>query len=155
MMHSPQSLMQGISPQATGVAPQAGNCVTLPTGGTGGVLAGCEICVTPYPIVRKCKFPEPLVVAFGDKILTIVGLWSTGTALFYQVQDGRIAALRKDGTVRIYRPQKHLVISRNPRIKTFDRARKRFDKLSKMLPAKASKAPPKGKSGSKATCSCH
>lgn len=63
----------------------------------------------------------------------IVKRWSTGTAVFYKLADGRIAAQRKDGSFRIYRPKKHIVVSSNPRVGTLLRADARLDKLVKGL----------------------
>ena len=64
---------------------------------------------------------------------TIVKTWNTGTAQFARLADGRIAVQRKDGTIKVYRPQKHIVIPRNPRIGTLIRADKRLDRLVKGL----------------------
>lgn len=59
--------------------------------------------------------------------------WNTGTAQFYMLVDGRIAAQRKNGTWKVYRPQKHIVVPRNPRIGTLISADKRIDSLMKGL----------------------
>ena len=64
---------------------------------------------------------------------TIVKTWNTGTAQFARLADGRIAVQKKDGTIKVYRPQKHIVIPRNPRIGTLIRADKRLDRLVKGL----------------------
>lgn len=64
---------------------------------------------------------------------TVVKTWNTGTAQFARLADGRIAVQRKDGTIKTYRPQKHIVIPRNPRIGTLIRADKRLDRLVKGL----------------------
>ena len=64
---------------------------------------------------------------------TIVKVWHTGTAQFARLLDGRIAVQRKDGTIKTYRPQKHIVIPRNPRVGTLIRADKRLDRLVKGL----------------------
>lgn len=55
--------------------------------------------------------------------------WHTGTAQFYMLTDGRIAAQRKNGTFKIYRPHKSIVVPRNPRIGTLIQADKRIDRL--------------------------
>ena len=60
---------------------------------------------------------------------TIVKTWNTGTAQFARLADGRIAVQRKDGTIKVYRPQKHIVIPRNPRVGTLIRADKRLNRL--------------------------
>lgn len=59
--------------------------------------------------------------------------WHTGTAQFFLLTDGRIAAQRKNGTYKIYRPHKSIVVPRNPRIGTLIAADKRIDKLMKGL----------------------
>jgi len=64
---------------------------------------------------------------------TIVKTWNTGTAQFARLADGRIAVQRKDGTIKVYRPPKHIVIPRNPRVGTLIRADKRLDRLVKGL----------------------
>ena len=64
---------------------------------------------------------------------TIVKTWNTGTAQFARLADGRIAVQRKDGSIKVYRPQKHIVIPRNPRVGTLLRAEKRLDRLAKGL----------------------
>ena len=64
---------------------------------------------------------------------TIVKTWHTGTAQFARLADGRMAVQRKDGTIKVWRPQKHIVIPRNPRVGTLIRADKRLDRLTKGL----------------------
>ena len=64
---------------------------------------------------------------------TVVKVWTTGTANFARLLDGRIAVQRKDGTIKTYRPQKHIVIPRNPRVGTLIRADKRLERLTKGL----------------------
>lgn len=56
--------------------------------------------------------------------------WSTGTAQFYLLIDGRIAVYsKKKKRWKVYRPQKHIVVPRNPRIGTLIRADIRTDRL--------------------------
>lgn len=64
---------------------------------------------------------------------TVVKVWTTGTANFARLADGRMAVQKKDGTIKTWRPQKHIVISRNPRVGTLIRADKRLDRLVKGL----------------------
>jgi len=64
---------------------------------------------------------------------TVVKVWTTGTANFARLVDGRIAVQKKDGTIKVYRPQKHIVIPRNPRVGTLIRADKRLKRLTKGL----------------------
>jgi len=59
--------------------------------------------------------------------------WNTGTAEFHRLADGRIAVQRKNGTWKVYRPSKHIVVSRNPRVGTLIRADKRIDRLMRGL----------------------
>ena len=59
--------------------------------------------------------------------------WHTGTARFYMLTDGRIAVQRKNGTWKVYRPAKHIVVPRNPRIGTLIKADKRIDTMMKGL----------------------
>lgn len=61
---------------------------------------------------------------------TIVKTWHTGTAQFARLADGRMAVQRKDGTIKVWRPQKHIVIPRNPRVGTLIRADKRLQRLT-------------------------
>jgi len=63
----------------------------------------------------------------------VVKTWTTGTANFARLLDGRIAVQKKDGTIKTYRPQKHIVIPRNPRVGTLIRADKRLKRLVKGL----------------------
>ena len=66
--------------------------------------------------------------------------WNTGTAQFYQLIDGRIAVYsKKKGTWKAYRPAKHIVVSRNPRMGTLLRASSRIDKLWTGINKKAGK----------------
>ena len=63
----------------------------------------------------------------------VVGkVWSTNGQFpnMAQTLDGKKGiALRNDGTVRIFRYQKHIVVSRNPRARDVARASKRLDRL--------------------------
>ena len=66
--------------------------------------------------------------------------WNTGTAQFYQLIDGRIAVYsKKKGTWKAYRPAKHIVVSRNPRMGTLLKASRRIDKLWGGINKKAGK----------------
>jgi len=66
--------------------------------------------------------------------------WNTGTAQFYQLIDGRIAVYsKKKGTWKAYRPAKHIVVSRNPRMGTLLKASRRIDKLWSGINKKAGK----------------
>lgn len=66
--------------------------------------------------------------------------WNTGTAQFYQLIDGRIAVYsKKKRTWKAYRPAKHIVVSRNPRMGTLLKASRRIDKLWGGINKKAGK----------------
>lgn len=66
---------------------------------------------------------------------TIVKTWSTGTANFARLADGRGVAQRKDGSLRTFRYPKHIVVSRNPRMRSLTRAAKKLDKLTQRVVA--------------------
>ena len=59
--------------------------------------------------------------------------WRNGmeTHIFYQLYDGRILVLdrRTNSYVKVYRPPKHIVLSKNPRLATLLKAAKRVDNL--------------------------
>lgn len=70
--------------------------------------------------------------AFGG--VGVAYSWSTGTAVFFRLMDGRIAVQKKNGVWKIYRPKKHIVLSTNPRLnqlRKFDRAYSRLNKIVK------------------------
>ena len=68
---------------------------------------------------------------------TVVKSWDTGTARFYLLNTGHITTRRKNGVWKRWKPPKHIVVSRNPRIGTAIRAEKRVTKLMKNLRRKA------------------
>jgi len=106
-------------------------------------LVGCKhaellgtptlLCPTQFPIIKKTRLVEPKMIIFGTKGYTVTSFWSTGTAFFYQTVDRMIIAVRADGTAKVYRPRKHIVVSSNPRVRNLVRARDKLDKLSKNL----------------------
>lgn len=60
----------------------------------------------------------------------VVKEWETQGAQFYLLTDGRIAVYgKKSKRWRVYRPQKHIVVPRNPRLGTLLRATKRIDRM--------------------------
>ena len=63
--------------------------------------------------------------------------WDTGTAKFYRLIDGKIAVQRKNGVWKIYRPSRHLVISRNPSVNSLLKADKKIDRMMKALARRA------------------
>lgn len=78
---------------------------------------------TPGPGVFGSSIPG----LRGDE--TVVKKWWTGTAMFYMLNSGRIATQRRNGVWRIYRPARHVVVSRNPRIHNLLRADARLTRL--------------------------
>lgn len=86
------------------------------------------------PWTQQVRLPNGQIgqIGVGYPSLGIAKSWSTGTAVFFLLVDGRITVERKNGTWKTYRPQKMIVISRNPRISAIaklDRAHKRVAKL--------------------------
>lgn len=86
------------------------------------------------PWTEQVQLPSGLIGQLGAGYpgQGIAKSWSTGTAVFYMLTDGRITVQRKNGTWKTYRPQKHIVISRNPRIsaiRKLDRAHKRVGRM--------------------------
>lgn len=73
----------------------------------------------------------------------VVQSWNTGTAKFYRTQDGKIHTFTKKGVLKSWRPAKHIVVSKNPRMKTMIRANNRLDKLMKGVAKAVSKHLPK------------
>lgn len=65
----------------------------------------------------------------GEIEANVVKTWSTGTATFYLFQNGRIGCYKKNGVFKTWRPARHIVVPRNPRIGTLIRADKRIDTL--------------------------
>ena len=110
-----------------------------------GTMAGDEIgevpgpgegeSVGPFDIVRRMLGGGP----GGPPGLQVAYTWNTGTAVFYRLTDGRIAVQRKNGVWKFYRPQKHIVVPRNPRIGTLLRADRRIDRLMTGLARKSKK----------------
>lgn len=60
---------------------------------------------------------------------TIVKVWFANNTPFARLLDGRIAVQRADGTIKTYRPQKMIVISRNPKIGSLLRGHRRTSQL--------------------------
>lgn len=56
--------------------------------------------------------------------------WKVNNAHFFLLVDGRIAVRSyKTGRVRVYRPAKHIVLSKNPKVRDLIRGAKRVDNL--------------------------
>jgi len=73
----------------------------------------------------------------------VVQSWNTGTAKFYRTMDGKIHTFTKSGVLKSWRPAKHIVVSKNPRMRTMIRANNRLDKLMKGVAKAVSKHLPK------------
>ena len=100
-----------------------------PIGPGGGML--------PMPIPG----PGGSMVPMGDPV---VSTWNTdpigGTGqTFFRFQSGKIGTFNKHGVLRIWRPQKHIVIPRDPRIATLIRGDRRIDRLMRGLAKKSKK----------------
>jgi len=68
--------------------------------------------------------------------------WSTGTNKFWANAKGRIGCYKKNGAWKSWMPAKHIVISRNPRIKTLGKLAKLNKRVEKMLKPYQPKAKP-------------
>ena len=95
------------------------------------------------PPVPKQYFEQPLYMNVNMRTVVAVAWWWTGTAMFLQLQNGSIAARRRDGQWRVYRPKKMIVVSNNPRVRTLDRANKKLKDLMAMLPGRTTRSSPK------------
>ena len=89
--------------------------------------------------------------------ITVVKSWQTfpGGPVFTQFSNGKIAVRKKNGTLKVYRPARNIVISRNPRVRTLLRADSRLDSLMSRLRKAVTKGTPrsysKRKGGASAT----
>jgi len=152
-----QPMEAGISPAITALARVLGKSVSWVranwpkiSAGLAGLTGGLAVTDLMSPDDPLPFFPDgdtsmvpyqpganlPLMFGRGIPREWIAYTWDTGTAIFYRLIDGRIAVQRKNGTWKVYRAKKHIVISSNPRIGTFNKAAKRFDKLEKRLTKK-------------------
>lgn len=66
--------------------------------------------------------------------------WSTGTARFYMLIDGSICCRKKNGVWKRWKPARHIVIPRDPKIGTLLRAHKKVNtlvnRLAKRVPSR-------------------
>jgi len=120
-----------------GARKSAGATTAAALGAGAGVLLERELARRGQQMAhRGAGQPRGLLPGVGGALPskdTVVKVWTTGTANFARLLDGRIAVQRKDGTIKTYRPQKHIVIPRNPRVGTLIRADKRLERLTKGL----------------------
>lgn len=100
-----------------------------PFGGAGDVTSPQRGLDIMHPSTGRSIQTLPGVGGMLPPGTTIVKVWNTGTAQFARLADGRIAVQKRDGTIKVYRPQKHIVIPRNPRVGTLIRADKRLNRL--------------------------
>jgi len=87
--------------------------------------------------------PEQLIAVRADGSQAV---WVAGGVMFYRLINGQIAVKKKSGVWKLYRPQKMIVVSRNPRVKTLARAEKRINARVRELAtmyARVSKKPKK------------
>ena len=95
----------------------------------------------PGPGIFDIGVPGPGVFSSGIPGLkqgeVPVRRWTNGTWVFYTLSTGRIATQKANGIWKIWRPQKHIVIPRNPRVGTLVRGHKRTSKLLKKLKKQA------------------
>ncbi len=74
---------------------------------------------------------------------TIVRMWDTAPGegvtgggaypVFAQLLDGRIAVRRLNGSIKTYRPAKHIVLSRNPRLGAVVAADRKIETIMKRV----------------------
>ena len=106
-------------------------------GGIGGLnLLGGDVGVIPGTMIPLGGpgLPEPPAHMVAKE-------WSTGTAQFYMLIDGRIAVYSKKAKRwKVYRPKKHIVLSSNPRIGTLLRGVSRTMRLFNSITKKARKS---------------
>lgn len=83
--------------------------------------------------------------------IVIVKTWQTfpGGPVFTMFSNGKIAVRRKNGTLKVYRPARNIVISRNPRVGTLLRADSRMDSLIGRLKKVINRRSTSGRSSSK------
>jgi len=63
--------------------------------------------------------------------------WNTGTAVFYRLTNGKIAVQKKNGTWKVYRPKRHIVIPADPKIGTLLKAHRKVNSLVDKLDRQA------------------
>jgi len=76
---------------------------------------------------------------------TIVKVWYANGTPFAKLLDGRIAVQKGDGTIKTYRPQKMIVISRNPKIGSLLRGHRRTSRLLNKIAKQSGMTRRKGK----------
>lgn len=83
-------------------------------------------------------FPENLAGAGpGLTSQSIVKSWVAAGTVFYMFQNGMIGCFKKDGRFKAWRPKKHIVVPRNPKIGTLLKAHNRVNCLVDRLDRQA------------------
>lgn len=137
-------LEQRVTPQIPtredSIMPVAGMPISMETFGAPGLPGG--------PMVPRRGGPlAPIMPGETVPADQIVKVWTTNPAVGYprfgKLADGRGVVQKIDGSIKTFRFPKHIVVSRNPRIRSLSRAAKRLDKLTAGLmkaPAQAKRA---------------
>ena len=63
----------------------------------------------------------------------VVKTWTTGTANFMMLADGRIAVQRRNGTIKTYRPYRSIVLGKRINVSQISRAVRRLSGLAASL----------------------
>lgn len=137
-----------LTPLGAGVAGVAGAGLTaLAAGGLSGLLDGVDAGANMG--LFGVDWGDIFGLGQGDVAEVtgqkVVQSWNTGTAKFYRTQDGKIHTFTKQGVLKSWRPAKHIVVSKNPRMRTMIRANNRLDKLMKGVAQAVKKHLPKQK----------
>ena len=64
---------------------------------------------------------------------SITHTWVANGVPFAQLADGRVMVRRKNGTIKIFRRPKPIVLGRNPTVRQLVRADKKIDKVLKLV----------------------
>jgi len=137
-------LEQRVTPQIPtredSIMPVAGKPIGMEVFGAPGLPGGPMVPVRGGPLA-------PIMPGETVPADQIVKVWTTNPAVGYprfgKLADGRGVVQKIDGSIKTFRFPKHIVVSRNPRIRSLSRAAKRLDKLTAGLmkaPAQAKRA---------------
>ncbi len=88
------------------------------TGIVGGAMAALAQLLPGQQPWQQREPPRPYVKS-----------WTTGTVGMYLFPDGKIGCYKKNGIWKEWRPARHIVVPRNPRIGTLLRAHRRTTRL--------------------------
>lgn len=140
-LRSVATLLRGFLGSATRVTSAAWNRLT-PTqqtiAATGGIVIGTELAldlagIDDTGIIPNFGFPDGSPAQLPNAV--IVGQWTANGVRFYRLSDGKIAVQRKNGTWKVWRPKKPIVLYAGgaSNLKTFLRADSALDKQAKRL----------------------